>query len=155
MKPTSYRELAAIEELTDEQMDWFSHSHAKALCIEAVRKARSKSRETDKAAMAPPKKVASNASSSTSRGPAGAGAGKTNDSRSTASTSAKPSASTSRTNSKPAKPLNLSAFAYSGGTPGGGAKKTGGAAGGRSGGGSSGKGGGGSGAIKAMPIVKR
>ncbi|EMS23058.1 bloom syndrome protein [Rhodotorula toruloides NP11] len=147
MKPTSYRELAAIEELTDEQMDWFSHSHAKVLCIEAVRKARSKSRETDKAAMAPPKKVASNASSSTSRGPAGAGAGKTSDSRSTASTSAEPSASTSRGIRKPAQPLNLSAFAYSGGAAGGGAKRAGGVAGGRSGGGS--------GAIKAMPIVKR
>lgn len=61
-------------------MDWFSHSHAKALCIEAVRKARAKSRETDKAAMAPPKKAASNASASTSRGPAGVDASKANNS---------------------------------------------------------------------------
>ncbi|GAA6041230.1 hypothetical protein NBRC10512_008219 [Rhodotorula toruloides] len=155
MKQTSYRELAAIEQLTDEQMDWFRHSHAKALCIEEVRKARSESREADKAAMAPPKKAASNACGSTSRGPAGAGTGKTSDSRSTASTSTKPSASTSRTNSKPAKPLNLSAFAYNGGLAGGSAKKAAGATGGRSRGGSGGKGGDGSGAIKAMPIVKR
>ncbi|GEM12874.1 bloom syndrome protein [Rhodotorula toruloides] len=126
MKPTNYRELAAIEELTDEQMDWFSHSHAKALCIETVRKARAKSRETDKVAMAPPKK-APNASASTSRAPAGFGAGKARSARSTAPTSAKFPASTSRMTSK--------------------AKKTDGGAGGKAGAGS--------GAIKAMPIVKR
>lgn len=54
-------------------MDWFSHSHAKALCVEAVRKARAKSRETDKAAMAPPKKAAgASAPASTSRTAGGA-----------------------------------------------------------------------------------
>ncbi|GEM11171.1 bloom syndrome protein [Rhodotorula toruloides] len=147
MKPTNYRELAAIEELTDEQMDWFSHSHAKALCIETVRKARAKSRETDKVAMAPPKK-APNASASTSRAPAGFGAGKARSARSTAPTSAKFPASTSRMTSKSARSLDLSAFAYNGGTSGArGAKKTDGGAGGKAGAGS--------GAIKAMPIVKR